>query len=125
MVQHAIVTVEDRLAQWRAADSAARAAEARVRELGPGTTDVGLRDLAVELRARADRLLAAALRAVPIEGNPECESLATDEAVAGEPVRLARPWAASNPHPTAHHAPDDDVRDHGGGQADPDREAHS
>jgi hypothetical protein len=64
---HVIKNVEERLAEWRAAEKAAADAEARVRQLGPGTADVGLRDLARDLREKADRLLARTLRAVEFD----------------------------------------------------------
>jgi hypothetical protein len=69
-MDHVIVTVEERLAEWRAAEKAAVDAETRVKQLGPGTADVGIRDLARELRSRADHLLANVLRAVPMEQHP-------------------------------------------------------
>jgi hypothetical protein len=67
VVNHAVVSIEQRVAAWRIADEAARKAEREARSLGPGSIDLWIHDRARELRLKADRQLSALLRAVPLE----------------------------------------------------------
>ena len=70
MSKFVTVSVEERLIAWRQLDSAATAAEAKVRQLGQGASDPATRDLlakAREMRACADREFAAILRAVRLD----------------------------------------------------------
>lgn len=61
-----IVAVEERLAEWSAAERAAVAAEASVRQLSPGLVDIAIRNDAMMLRDKADRLLSSVLRLVDL-----------------------------------------------------------
>ncbi len=68
-----VVSLQERLDAWRQAESAAREAESALARAGQAAADPAWRTLALEaarLRETADRLFAAACRAVPTEEPP-------------------------------------------------------
>jgi hypothetical protein len=70
---YSIVSLRERLSDWRMAEDAARDAEAQVARHGQAASDPAYRDLvlrAQHLRQIADRMFAAACRAVPTAPPP-------------------------------------------------------
>lgn len=73
MDPYSIVSLRERLSDWRKAEDAARDAEAQLARHGQAASDPAYRDLALRaqhLREIADRMFAAACRAVPTAPPP-------------------------------------------------------
>jgi hypothetical protein len=87
-----IVSIEERLQQWHAAETSAREAEGAIAKCGQGAADPQFKELllrAQELRLVADRQLAAILRAV--NQRDDTEQASYGDGQAGPPESSSPP----------------------------------